>query len=66
MLIVPNIETGNVLFKALVHLLHATAAGLVFGVTVPIVLTSRSDPAEARLSSLALARTLAQTSLPDA
>ena len=58
-LIVPNIETGNALFKALVHLLHATAAGLVLGARVPIVLTSRADPAEARLSSLALARILA-------
>jgi phosphate acetyltransferase len=54
-LVVPNIETGNALFKVLVHLLHATAIGVVLGATVPIVLTSRADPIEAKLASIALA-----------
>lgn len=55
-LVVPNIETGNALFKLLVHVANATAAGVVLGAAVPIVLTSRADPAEARLASIALAR----------
>lgn len=63
-LVVPNIETGNALFKALVHLLNATAAGLVLGATVPIVLTSRADPVEAKLASIALARIV--TAMPPA
>ena len=55
LLLVPNIETGNALFKAMVCLLSATAAGLVVGARVPIVLTSRADPPEARLAATALA-----------
>ena len=58
-LVVPNIETGNALFKLLVHVANATAAGVVLGAAVPIVLTSRADPAEARLASIALARLVA-------
>lgn len=55
-LVVPNIEAGNVLFKALVHFQGATAAGIVLGAAAPIILNSRADPPEARLVSLALAR----------
>lgn len=58
-LVVPNIETGNGLFKLLVHIANATAAGVVLGASVPIVLTSRADPAEAKLASIALARLIA-------
>ncbi len=54
-LLVPNIETGNALYKALVYFRSATAAGLVLGARVPIVLTSRADPPEARLGAAALA-----------
>ena len=54
-LLVPNIEAGNALFKQMVYFMSATAAGLVVGTTVPIALTSRADPAEARLASAALA-----------
>lgn len=54
-LLVPNIETGNALFKSMVYLLSANAAGLVLGARVPIVLTSRADPPEARLAAAALA-----------
>ena len=57
-LVVPNIETGNALFKAMVHLAHATAIGVVLGASVPIVLTSRADPMEAKLASVALAQIL--------
>ena len=53
-LMVPNIETGNGLFKQMVYLNGATAAGLVLGAKVPIMLTSRADPTVARLASAAL------------
>jgi len=55
LIVVPNIETGNALFKTLVYFRSATAAGLVLGAKVPIVLTSRADPPEARLAAAALA-----------
>ncbi len=58
-LVAPNIETGNALFKAMVYFLSATAAGLVLGAKVPIVLTSRADPPEARLAATALAAIVA-------
>lgn len=54
-LLVPNIDAGNMLFKQMVYFMNATAAGLVVGVKVPITLTSRADPPEARLASAALA-----------
>jgi phosphotransacetylase len=54
-LLVPNLEAGNILFKAMVHFLGATAAGIVLGAQVPIMLTSRSDPPQARMASAALA-----------
>ena len=59
-LVVPNIETGNALFKALVHFQGATAAGIVLGAAVPIMLTSRADPPLARLVSAGLARLAAR------
>ncbi|MEL6639823.1 MAG: phosphate acyltransferase, partial [Pseudomonadota bacterium] len=46
-IIVPDIVAGNALFKALVYLTGGCAAGLVTGAKVPILLTSRADPAEA-------------------
>ncbi|MBF0372816.1 MAG: bifunctional enoyl-CoA hydratase/phosphate acetyltransferase [Alphaproteobacteria bacterium] len=57
-LVVPSIETGNALFKTMVHFLGATAAGVVLGASVPILLTSRADPPEARIASAAIARLL--------
>ena len=54
-LIVPDIVSGNVLFKALAYCAGGLAAGVVLGGRVPLMLTSRSDPAAARLASLALA-----------
>lgn len=61
-LLVPNIETGNALFKQMVYFMGAAAAGLVLGATVPIILTSRADPAAARLASTALAAIYASKS----
>ena len=54
-LLVPNLEAGNILFKQMVYSMRATAAGLVLGMKVPIMLTSRADPPTARLASAALA-----------
>lgn len=54
-LVVPDIVSGNVLFKALAYCAGGLAAGLVVGGSVPIMLTSRSDPPAARLASIALA-----------
>lgn len=53
-LLVPNIETGNALFKQMVYYMGAAAAGVVLGAKVPIVLTSRADPVAARLAATAL------------
>lgn len=53
--LVPTIEAGNALYKLMVYLMSATAAGVVLGTRIPVVLTSRADPPEARLASVALA-----------
>lgn len=53
--IVPDIVSGNALFKALVYLRGGCAAGIVLGGKIPILLTSRADPPAARLASAALA-----------
>jgi phosphate acetyltransferase len=54
-LVVPNIEAGNILAKQLTFLANADAAGIVLGAAVPIILTSRADTARTRLASCALA-----------
>lgn len=55
-LIVPNLEAGNMLAKQLTFISHAQPAGLVLGAKVPVMLTSRADSAEARMASCALAQ----------
>ena len=52
-LLVPNIETGNALVKMMIYFMGACAAGVVLGGKTPVVITSRSDEAEARLASIA-------------
>ena len=54
-LLVPSVETGNALVKIMVYFMGACAAGVVVGSKVPIVITSRSDLATARLASIAAA-----------
>jgi phosphate butyryltransferase len=54
-LVVPNLEAGNMLAKNLTFVAHADSAGLVVGAAVPVMLTSRADDARARLASAALA-----------
>ncbi len=54
-LVVPNIESGNMLVKSLTYFAGAQPGGLVLGARCPIMLTSRSDSREARLASCAMA-----------
>jgi phosphotransacetylase len=59
-LVVPDLEAGNMLAKELTFLAGAEAAGVVLGATVPIILTSRADNAATRLASCALAVLIAR------
>lgn len=54
-LVVPNLDAGNMLAKQLTYLAHAEAAGVVLGARVPIILNSRADDDMARLASCAVA-----------
>ena len=54
-LLVPDLEAGNMLAKSLSFLAHADAAGIVLGARVPIILTSRADSLLTRLASCAVA-----------
>jgi phosphate acetyltransferase len=54
-IVVPDLEAGNMLAKNLTFLSHADAAGIVLGARVPIVLTSRADTVRSRLASCAVA-----------
>ncbi|MET0917771.1 MAG: bifunctional enoyl-CoA hydratase/phosphate acetyltransferase [Burkholderiales bacterium] len=54
-LVVPDLESGNMLAKQLMYLGGAVNAGIVVGARVPIVLTSRADPRESRIASCAVA-----------
>ncbi|MEO8598614.1 MAG: bifunctional enoyl-CoA hydratase/phosphate acetyltransferase [bacterium] len=58
-LIVPDLESGNMLAKQLEYLAGASTCGVVLGATVPIALTSRADDASSRVASAALALLLA-------
>jgi len=60
LLMVPNLEAGNILFKQLQYLAGALAAGVVVGAKVPVVLTSRADGELARMASCALGVLLAK------
>ncbi len=57
-LLVPDLEAGNILAKQLTFLANADAAGIVLGARVPIILTSRADTVRARLASCAIATLL--------
>jgi phosphate acetyltransferase len=56
LLMVPNLDVGNILYKSLVYMGRGECAGVVLGARVPIILTSRSDSRRARIASCALAR----------
>lgn len=53
-LLVPDLEAGNIVYKALVYLGGAKVAGIILGARVPVVLISRADTAENKLYSIAL------------
>jgi len=59
-LVVPDLEAGNMLAKSLSFLAGADAAGIVLGARVPIILTSRADSLLARLASCAVASMVAE------
>ncbi len=59
-LVVPDLEAGNMLAKSLSFLADADAAGIVLGARVPIILTSRADSVMTRLASCAVAALVAQ------
>lgn len=61
-LVVPDLEAGNMLAKNLTFLAGATAAGVVLGARVPVVLTSRADDAPTRAASCAVGALLAHAS----
>lgn len=58
-LLVPNIEAGNMLAKSFVYLAQGRVAGVLVGASAPVVLTSRADSAEAKLYSIATAMLMA-------
>jgi phosphate acetyltransferase len=63
-LVVPDLESGNMLAKQLIYFTGADAAGLVLGARVPIILTSRSDSVKVRVASAAFAKLSAAVSPP--
>jgi phosphotransacetylase len=65
-LVVPDLESGNILVKELEYIGGAELAGVVLGASVPIVLTSRADSAQARVASCALALLTVRTRNPGA
>jgi phosphate acetyltransferase len=65
-LIVPDLEAGNMLAKSLSFLARADSAGVVLGAKVPVILTSRADSVMARLASCAVAALVAQARRDDA
>jgi phosphate acetyltransferase len=58
-LLVPDIEAGNMLAKQLQYFAGADSAGIVLGARVPVILTSRADNARMRVGSAAVAKLLA-------
>jgi len=64
-LIAPDIDAGNIMYKELTFMSAAQVAGIVMGAKVPVILTSRSDSAEARMFSAALAVRFADATAKD-
>ena len=64
-LIAPNIEAGNMMYKELAFMAGAQVAGLVMGARVPVILTSRADTPQTRLFSCGLAVLLAEATAKD-
>ena len=60
LLLVPDLQVGNILYKSLVYMARAECAGTILGAQVPIILTSRSDSVFSRVASSAMAILLAK------
>jgi phosphate butyryltransferase len=60
-LLMPNIESGNILYKTITYFAKGTVACVISGAAAPIVLTSRSDSDEAKFNSILLAILMAQS-----
>jgi phosphate butyryltransferase len=60
LLVMPDLEVGNVLYKSLVFFAHAKVAAVILGAIAPIVLTSRSDSDEAKYDSILLAAAISK------
>jgi len=65
-ILVPDLEAGNMLAKSLTFLAQADAAGIVLGARVPIILTSRADSVQSRLASCAVASLIVASRRGDA
>lgn len=63
-LVTPDIEAGNILYKSLIDLGQARGAGIVMGASAPIVLVSRADTADIKLASIALAALIGSSLTP--
>lgn len=61
LLIMPNLESANVLYKALVYFANAQSAAIAIGAKVPIVMTSRSDSEKSKLNSIKLSCLVAES-----
>jgi phosphate butyryltransferase len=59
-LLMPNIEAGNVMYKTLAFTTESKNGGLLVGTTAPVIVTSRADSAETKLNSIALAALVAE------
>jgi len=62
-LLMPEIEAGNILYKSIAYFAHGTSASVIVGASAPIVLTSRADSDQTKLNSIALAVLLGQVNL---
>jgi len=58
-LLMPDIESGNILYKSLIFLANAELGAVVMGAKCPVVLTSRADSAESKLCSIVLSGVVA-------
>lgn len=61
-ILVPDIETGNVIYKTLVYAANSKVGAILSGAAAPVILTSRSDSPESKLSSIALASLVSSSS----
>ena len=59
-LLFPDIHAGNMVYKAIVHMVNMRSGGILTGTKVPVILTSRSDSFETKVNSIALAAVVSE------